>query len=327
MRPNLLVNIEKIWRGLRLRADIYAANDRNGGLISPCINYQHMGVFSNTLIGKWFGYKNANREVVETNYIGENVNLDYSIEQLKVFTEEYFSENQKVEIYFSPDDGDTWIPFANAANEIDQSVTSYAASPMGGSSNMYDVARSCTLREITPPPTPSFIDDDNEGLLTSGTEYFFKYTFTNELGESLPNPAEQFITLASGMHSITFSIPTNNVYFPENSSYNSTKPVNVTGINIYLGTETGDIHLKRLSDSSYDVTESSTALDVVIKDNTYFEDDEEVSLPTINTTQPTQFKLRIKMISPINKVGDSLTHLVSKPTVEFGGWNGSQCRT
>lgn len=318
VRPNLLVNIEKIWRGLRLKADIYAANDRNGSLISPCINYQHMGVFSNTLIGKWFGYKNANREVVETNYIGENVSLDYSIEQLKVFTEEYFSENQKVEIYFSPDDGDTWILFANAANEIDQSVTSYAASPMGGSSNMYDVARSYTLREITLPPTPSPIGDANEGLLTSGTQYFFKYTFTNDLGESLPS-VEQNKTLASGMNSITFSIPTDNVYFPEYSSYNSNKPVKVTGINIYLGTATGDTNLKRLSDSSYDVTEVSDILNVVIKDDTYFEDDEEVSLPTVNTTQPTQFKLRIKMISPINKVGDSLTHLVSKPTVEFGG--------
>lgn len=316
IRPNMLVNIEKVWRSIKLRAEIIAGVNTDGMLISPCINCRHMNLFTHTYVGSWYGYTNVGASVVESNYIGENVELNYTIEQLKVFTEEYFKSPQRVEVYFSSDNGDTWIPFANASNEVDITNTSYAATDMGGASKMYDVARSLT---INPATVSGDMDLSNAvpvsatatgGTLTPGTRYYLKYTFMTATGESTPCATEANVLISGGNNAITFDIPTDSSDFPENDGYNGGKTVRINDVNVYMGTETGV--LIRLSETATQFIrvpeEDKITVNILSIDE--FEDDTLLNPPTVNTTQPVQFKVRIRLIAPLEE------HLVENPVGE-----------
>lgn len=296
IRPSLLAIIKDIWRGLIIQAELIGdlEDNQNAALISPAINYRHMGVFAHTPVGEAYGNTAAGQTVAESNYVGETITIDSNIEKLRVVTDEYIdSPYAKVDVYTSSDDGDTWIRMASSSSDGDSS--SYSATAMGGVSNVYQVVRDLSIRKASAPSAPSLTLSDDGNNLAGSTAYKVKYTFVTAAGESAPSGASSQSTTSSTQDTITFNLPSG-TSFPENSGY-SGGAVSLIGVNVYLAVGSGSTTYYRLAEDAYTVDLVAGGA-VVIKDDTAFEDEDKLSPPTVDSTQPKKFKIRVHLQAP-----------------------------
>lgn len=307
IRPSLLAIVKDIWRGLIIRADLIGdlEDNQNAALISPAINYRHMGVFAHTPVGEAYGNTVAGALVAESNYIGETISIDKNIEKLRIVTDEYRdSDYASVDVYTSSDEGDTWIRLASSP--YDGGSSTYSVTPMGGAaSNVYEVVRDLSIRKVNAPSAPVLTLLNGSGLLAPSTTYHVKYTFVTAAGESPPSP-DASGTTNSSQDTITFPLPSGSS-FPEDESYVN-GPVYLTGVNVYLGIGSGAY--QRLSDSSYTV-DLSPGGTVTIINSTVFEDADKLDPPAddVNLTQPKKFKVRVHLQAPYKEdlIPDSVT--------------------
>lgn len=299
VRPKSKQQFSTVFDKVRLRVQL-TAGVLDGKKVSPFLNLDHLGISGSAMTGEDTGPYAEYPNMIEANYIGEDLRLSQSYyKDLKIVLDEYKPSGSYVRAWYSTDSGDTWLAFPNSDAEEVSGVSDYQTSSFGG--DISEVIRTVKFNEITTPAAPTLVQ--GTGGPVAHDDYWVRYSLLSEHGESVASPAAT-INIGGGSHSIEFDLPSGTAW-PEDPAYNSNKPVNVTGVRVYLYRGTAEGPTKLLADSSYSATIAAAGTVVISSEELATP---EVSPPTVGNALPYKFKTRLQLLAPLQK------HLADNPT-------------
>ena len=300
-----------IARSIKLIAGLVGFRDAARDIYySPAINRHHMGISGDVYVGDKAAADSEFAGSIEANYISENMPLTKAgFEEIKVITDEFTPAGCTNKLYFSVDDGVTWVPYPNSDSEAIAGISSFSDNALPG--NIHEKVRSQTFNPISTPATPANVlsPAGGGGAFPTAGPYSLRYTFLTKYGESMPSAPVTVSTVAGDR--VTFDLPSG-ASWPEDPSYNSFNPARVTGINVYMSLTAGqevkvDPSLISFTGGTLTAGDTVTILNVTPAAPS-------VALPTINTTVPLNFRTRCRLIAPYQ--GD----LIQTPAAKLSGF-------